>query len=255
LAVPTISDIKKLVPYTSGTGTSVGLTTAGVWRCVSGPGGLARLHYDLAALPIPFGEEFEVGCEIRLDQQWGRGGTILRVESYAPAGSKLWRTELNIFGDGLPHVVRNCHTNGGGTHEYTDLGACSRRLPVGSACFLLMRGVLSTLDAAAWLEVVLNGDVIGRFEQRNVTASQGAPQPYVRARYCQVQGPDNAVATTLSQAWVKPLGTVSPPPPPVDPCASVQAALDAEIAAHKATAASLADANLRLVQIRDIAGG
>jgi hypothetical protein len=253
LAVPTISDVSKLVPYSSGAGSSVARTSAGLWRCVSGPGGLARLHYDLAALPIPFGEEFEIGCEIKLDQVWGRGGTILRVESYAPIGQKLWRTELNIFGDGFPHAVRNCHTNGGGTHEYTDLGACSRRLPVGSSCYLLMRGVLSTSDLDAWMEIVLDGDVIGRFVQRNVTSSQGTPQPYTRARYCQVQGPSNAVGTTLSQAWVKPLGTVPPSPPPVDPCASVQAALDAEIAAHKATQASLADANLRLAQIRDIA--
>ena len=222
MAVPNVNDLSELIPYDPGDSV-VTRQGDGFWRCSSPGGGIARLHYDLEATPIPFGEPFEIGCEIVLNQQWGRGGTILRVESYAPTGMKLWRTELDIFGDGLPHLVRNCHTNGGATHEYVDLGAARMRLPIGSPCLLVMRGVLSTFPERAWTEVVLNGGIILTSEAHNVTAGQGTPGAYTRARYCQVQGPSNAVQTTLRQAWVRPFHAVPPPPPPPeDPCQAVR---------------------------------
>jgi hypothetical protein len=227
VAVPTRNDIQQLIAYVQGSGAYVRAEAGPAWRCYSQSGGIARLHYDLAAEPIPFGEPFLIGCEMFLHQQWGGGGTILRVESGpVSAGEKLWRTELNVFSDGYPHVVRNCHPNQGGALEYLPLHRCAERLPVGRRFKLDMSGVLSTENGKALTVVSVDGREIGRTTTANVTPGQGTPKPYTRARYCQVQGPGNAVTTVLYAAYLRPADG-SPPPPATDPCADVKTQLAA----------------------------
>jgi hypothetical protein len=260
MAVPTLTDLRSLTPYSSGGG-SVSLPSGSIPFVAKGPSGcVARYFYEGVGLVEP-GEEFSILARYFVPTAWANGGgTILRVESYAPQGSLLCRLEVDLFRDNYYRIVRNAHYNStGNTADYTDFGVKGPTQIVGRQFDMALHGVLDSAGKG-YAELYLDGKSVIRVDGRTWYDNAYKVD---RARFCLVQGPGSSAECRLHAAQLvaglktttsaaPPVEPTPPQPPTADPCADVKAQLGTVTQQRNALALQLEQAQERLAQIHTV---
>lgn len=212
MAVPELFDMNKLV--------SLGAAdpTNGVRPLVCSGSDLHRYHYDLVPSPIRMGEPFTMGAVYKLDKPW-KGGTLLRADTYpGAAGTQLFRCEIDAMSSGAWKVVRNQHSNQGGSsvwQAFLDVPM----LPANKLFRLDMHLRLGTKDGQALTIVFLDGVEVSRSTLPNWVPG-GESVGMTRPRFGIVdRGTLGGYRVEIYEAYVTakvPGGAPAPTPTPTD---------------------------------------